>query len=82
MGIENKSIKGDMHFWKTSFFSHFKVSGHTEGTCLGRSKINGGWQEFAVAEQKMGYYLFMTPCFFSKEDTKVMGRERINAEGI
>lgn len=34
MGIENKSIKGDMHFWKTSFFSHFKVSGHTEGTCL------------------------------------------------
>lgn len=32
--IKNKSIKGNVHFSKTSFFSDLKFLG-TEGTCLG-----------------------------------------------
>lgn len=43
MAIKNKSIKGDVHFWKTSFFSDFKFLGTHKGYLPGSLNVQGKW---------------------------------------
>lgn len=45
------------------------------------SKENGGWLRVCSGREKDAI-LFITSCFFPKEDTKVVARERINMKGI